>query len=102
METLNKRGSLNMNTVVAEKEAVSLVAEIPPLRDSVTQCWENYIAQLGEEEPDNSYQLFLEAMEFPLLLSVLRYTSNNQSRAAKVMGLSRGTLRKKLKQYGLL
>jgi Fis family transcriptional regulator len=32
----------------------------------------------------------------------LEYTKNNQSKAAEILGLNRGTLRKKLKQYDLL
>ena len=30
------------------------------------------------------------------------YTKNNQSKEAELLGLNRGTLRKKLKQYDLL
>jgi Fis family transcriptional regulator len=30
------------------------------------------------------------------------YVGNNQSQAAEVLGLSRGTLRKKLKYHGIL
>jgi Fis family transcriptional regulator len=37
-----------------------------------------------------------------MLEIVLKYTRHNQTRAAQVLGLNRGTLRKKLKQYGLL
>ena len=37
-----------------------------------------------------------------LLEAVLRYTRNNQTLASTVLGLNRGTLRKKLKRYGLL
>jgi Fis family transcriptional regulator len=32
---------------------------------------------------------------------VLKYAGGNQTRAAEILGLNRGTLRKKLKQYGL-
>jgi Fis family transcriptional regulator len=46
--------------------------------------------------------MVLEEVEPPLLRAVLRHTRNNQSKAARMLGLSRGTLRKKLKQYGLL
>jgi Fis family transcriptional regulator len=41
-------------------------------------------------------------VETPLLMAVLEYTKNNQSKAAEILGLNRGTLRKKLKQYDLL
>ena len=92
-----------MNTaVVLNQNLDSLIAEVPPLRESVKQSWDNYILQLGGEEPSNIHEMFLEQVELPLLLAVLKYTGNNQSRAAKIMGLSRGTLRKKLKLYGLL
>mgnify|MGYP003661637799 CR=1 FL=1 len=40
-------------------------------------------------------------IEAPLLEEVMTYTRGNQTRAANLMGINRGTLRKKLKQYGL-
>jgi len=36
------------------------------------------------------------------LKAVLEYTKGNQSKAAILLGLSRGTLRKKMKKFGLL
>jgi Fis family transcriptional regulator len=44
----------------------------------------------------------LTEVETPLLEAVMKYTKNNQSKAAELLGLNRGTLRKKLKQYDLL
>jgi Fis family transcriptional regulator len=41
-------------------------------------------------------------VEAPLLEQVMQYTRNNQTKASNMLGLNRGTLRKKLKQYGLL
>jgi Fis family transcriptional regulator len=37
-----------------------------------------------------------------LLETVMKYTRDNQTKASTVLGLNRGTLRKKLKQYGML
>jgi Fis family transcriptional regulator len=37
-----------------------------------------------------------------MLEAVMRYCRDNQTKASKVLGLNRGTLRKKLKEYGLL
>jgi Fis family transcriptional regulator len=89
---------------ITEKQTSSF--ELPqknqPLHDSVRQALENYIGHLKGELPSNLYELILAEVEAPLMECVMEYTKNNQSRAAIILGLSRGTLRKKLKQYGLL
>ena len=41
-------------------------------------------------------------MEAPLLETVMHYVKGNQTKASELLGLNRGTLRKKLKQYDLL
>ena len=41
-------------------------------------------------------------VEEPLLRAVLEFTNNNQSQSAQILGLNRGTLRKKLGKYNLL
>lgn len=73
------------------------------LRQSVERAMENYLTDLGDEDLVNDlYELVLSEVEAPLLEAVLRHTSSNQSRASTLLGLNRGTLRKKMKQYGLL
>lgn len=73
-----------------------------PLHDSVRQSLENFISLQKGELPSNLYELVLAEVEAPLMEAVMEYTKGNQSRAAIVLGLSRGTLRKKLKMYSLL
>ena len=72
------------------------------LRDSVEQALENYFSQLDGAPVTDVYQLVLSEVEAPLLEKVMEYTGDNQTRASSMLGLNRGTLRKKLKQYGLL
>ena len=72
------------------------------LRDNIKHALEGYFKALGNDSPANLYNMVLEQIELPLLQKVMEYTRNNQSRAAKVLGLSRGTLRKKLKTYDML
>lgn len=72
------------------------------LRDSVENCLQNYFAQLDGAPVTDVYQMVLSEVEAPLLEQVMRYTRNNQTKASTLLGLNRGTLRKKLKQYGLL
>lgn len=72
------------------------------LRDSVETALQNYFAQLDGAPTTDVYQLVLSEVEAPLLEHVMEYTRNNQTKASEMLGLNRGTLRKKLKQYGLL
>lgn len=72
------------------------------LRDSVDQALANYFAQLEGVDVKDVYTMVLSEVEAPLLEQTLKFCRNNQTRAAQILGLNRGTLRKKLKQYGLL
>ncbi|TVP53269.1 MAG: DNA-binding transcriptional regulator Fis [Halomonadaceae bacterium] len=72
------------------------------LRDHVEKALHNYFDQLDGAPVQDVYQLVLSEVEAPLLEKVMAYTRNNQTRASIMLGLNRGTLRKKLKQYGLL
>ncbi|MFZ2314213.1 MAG: DNA-binding transcriptional regulator Fis [Gammaproteobacteria bacterium] len=92
-----------MTTNTLETSAFELTQKNQPLHDSVRQALENFLAQLnGKDIPSNLYELILAEVEAPLMSAVMDYTKKNQSRAAIVLGLSRGTLRKKLKMYGML
>lgn len=73
-----------------------------PLHAHIKTCAERYYQMLDGEEPHEVYALFLEQMERPLLEVTLRHTRGNQSRTAQILGLNRGTLRTKMKKYGLL
>jgi len=44
----------------------------------------------------------MNEVEPPLLAAAMHYTRQNQTRTAEILGVNRGTLRKKLKQYNLL
>ncbi len=71
------------------------------LRESVETAMKNYFSQLEDEKPTDIYNLVLAEVEAPLMESVMAYTQGNQTKASLVLGLNRGTLRKKLKMYGL-
>lgn len=90
------------STLEKTTSSFELTQKNQPLHDSVRQALENYLSQLKGEIPSNLYELILAEVEAPLMEAVMEYTKGNQSRAAIVLGLSRGTLRKKLKMYGLL
>lgn len=72
------------------------------LKAQVEQVLGDYFAVLEGESPCDLYEVVMREVELPLLSSVMSYAEHNQSRAAQMLGLSRGTLRKKLKDHGLL
>lgn len=72
-----------------------------PLCHQVTQALESYFTQLDGQEVVDLHALVISEVEKPLLEAVLNHTKSNQSKAAKMLGLSRGTLRKKLATYEL-
>ncbi|KAA0873842.1 DNA-binding transcriptional regulator Fis [Nitrincola tapanii] len=76
----------------------------PPqtLRDSVHHSMTSYFKQLDGQPVTDVYQMVLAEIEAPLFETVMAYTKDNQTKASELLGLNRGTLRKKLKQYGLL
>lgn len=93
-----------LETAQTEKASSAFIVahKNQPLHDSVRQALDNYFQQLKDQAPNNLYELVLAEVEVPLLEAVMEYTRGNQSRAAILLGLSRGTLRKKLKIYGML
>lgn len=72
------------------------------LAHAVKSSMDRYFQQLDGHEASEIYNLVLEEVERPLFESVLNYYGGNQSNAARALGLNRGTLRKKLRQYGLI
>jgi Fis family transcriptional regulator len=72
-----------------------------PLRSHAEQALDNYFTSLNGHAPGHLYDLVMREVEEPLFRAVLDYADGNQSRAADILGINRGTLRKKLKTYGI-
>lgn len=87
--------------VMATTDHMAEAEENAPLSGHIKSMLEGYFNDLDGHAPADLYQMVLQEIEQPLLESVLHYTRGNQSKAALVLGLNRGTLRKKLKQYDL-
>jgi Fis family transcriptional regulator, factor for inversion stimulation protein len=81
--------------------ATQVSSRIKPLSALTDEALKSYFASLNGHRPGDLYQLVIGEVEKPLLKAVLTYTNGNQSRAAEILGINRGTLRKKLKSYEL-
>jgi Fis family transcriptional regulator len=73
-----------------------------PLRELIQIALERYFSHLDKNMPPKAvYQMVIEETEIPLFQATLAYTNGNQCQAAEILGISRSTLRKKIKHYHL-
>jgi transcriptional regulator with PAS, ATPase and Fis domain len=64
--------------------------------------------EMGYADPDFSHETMKEkmeglfrAIEKQMIIEALEKSGNNRTEAAKLLGISRRTLQKKIKEYGL-
>lgn len=85
----------------AAQKAMSPENLEPALRKTVANAVRQYLEDMNGHDPDALYRLVLSEVEAPLIAEVLQHADGNQTRAAEILGINRGTLRKKIKQYHL-
>jgi len=86
--------NLNVNEVNTSSSSILL-------REIVHQMIDHYFLSLEGQPAQQLYDLVMQEVERGLFEAVLRHTDGNQSKAAECLGLSRGTLRKRLLQYDI-
>ncbi|MDP1573575.1 MAG: DNA-binding transcriptional regulator Fis [Coxiellaceae bacterium] len=89
------------NKMLALSPELLQTNNVMSLQESVSYALQQYFAKLDGQTPANLYELVLAEVEKPLIEMVLKLTNENQSKAAIMLGISRGTLRKKMALYNL-
>jgi|TARA_B110000438_G_C15814326_1_gene651238 Fis family transcriptional regulator len=72
------------------------------LSSQVTRSMRKYFKELDGEAARDVYGMVLKEIELPMLEIVMDQCNNNQTKASEVLGINRGTLRSKLKEYKLI
>lgn len=70
------------------------------LEDIVEVKISRFLDQLSSFHPENLYGMIMGKVEKPLIKQILQRTGGNQVHAAKILGINRNTLRKKMKIFG--
>src|ERR1044072_3364372 len=96
-----KRTTTRKRTKRSTAATAQVGKKTKPLSSLTDECLHSYFANLNGHKPGDLYQLVMGEVEKPLFRAVLGYTNGNQSEAAEILGINRGTLRKKLKAYKL-
>ena len=68
------------------------------LADCVKRSLERYFKDMDGEKPTSIYEMVLKNIEKPMIETVLGKAEGNQSHAAAMLGVTRNTLRKKMRQ----
>ena len=89
-----------MSTKSVSETAAEQVYPIT-LRQYVQDAIRLYLEDMGQSQPECLYQTLLAEVEPPLIEEVLRYTRGNQSKTARILGITRNTLRTKLNRYDI-
>lgn len=93
-----------MNSITALKHCTEEMRDIKvnlSIREFMNTALNDYFSALDGQNTINLYDMVLCEVEQPLLEAVLKHCGGNQSKASVMLGINRGTLRKKLKQYNL-
>ncbi len=62
---------------------------------------DTFVQKAIESGAENLYAMTLELMERELLMRVLKHTAGNQVQAARILGITRGSLRTKIRALGI-
>jgi len=73
----------------------------PCLHEFVREVVRQYLDDMGDTPPDNLHGVIMSEAERALVETVLDQTGGNQSRAADILGITRTTLRGRIRRYGL-
>lgn len=66
----------------------------------IDECLERFFLEHENEIPESGlYNRIINEVEKSIFIKTLGFTNNNQSKAAKILGINRNTLRKKLETY---
>jgi Fis family transcriptional regulator len=72
------------------------------IADCVRRSLNRYFRDLDGQTPHAIYDMVLKSVEQPMLEVVMKQAEGNQTVAAQMLGISRGTLRRLLRDHNLL
>lgn len=88
-----------MMDVIDQQEIAQATSQEQGLQDIIYNLVNKFLAENKGNSINDLYDMILQEVEPPLLQAVMEKKRGNQLQAAKLLGISRGTIRKKLQRY---
>ena len=86
-------------TATETESVVDITKQDQGLQDLVYGLVSRFLAENKNKSVTDLYDMILSEVEPPLLQAVMEKRRGNQLQAARMLGISRGTIRKKLHRY---
>lgn len=71
------------------------------LKDYTRQTVRQYLYDLKGHQAKNLYDFVIDEIEMGIILEVLDFTEGNQTQASTILGITRTTLRNKIRKHKL-
>ncbi len=69
------------------------------LKEYTRQTVRQYLQDLKGHQAKNLYDFVIDEIEMGIILEVLDFTEGNQTQAASILGITRTTLRNKIRKH---
>lgn len=99
-DTANEPAKLIPRSTPAQLHVVQ-ADRADPLSKCVEDALRIYLRTTDGHEVTDLHRLVMREVERPMFETVLRHVDGNLSNAARILGLTRNTLRKRLSDYGI-
>jgi two-component system response regulator AtoC len=101
LQSVLKQALLRMKGAVLTPDELPAGVEVTAPRDASGFDWDRFVRTAIEAGTDNLYAEALTLMEREILVRVLRHTGGNQVQTARILGITRGSVRNKIKQLNI-
>ncbi len=94
-------GASIVDVMLAKDPSFVAKLDASAIEDVVELKISRFFDQVGSYFPEKVHELIMGKVEKPLIIQVLRRVGGNRIKAAKILGINRNTLRKRMKIYGI-
>ena len=71
------------------------------LQDYTRHTVRQYLQKLDGHQAQNLYDFVIDEIEIGIILEVLNFTDGNKTQCAEILGITRTTLRNKIRKHNL-
>jgi two-component system nitrogen regulation response regulator GlnG len=100
--TIKRASLLAKDSIIGKKDLFSSDLNFCTIKDFLETKLNGYLDKMTNIENSNLYDTVISEVEKALLSLTLKKTKGNQIKAAKILGINRNTLNKKIKEYKLI